>query len=57
MSYLIAQTDENSQVFIVRVSDGARIPQDELNMDYQDYLAWVAEGNTPEPWENTNGPE
>ena len=33
---------------IVRKEDNASIPFDPANTDYQDYLAWVAEGNTPE---------
>jgi hypothetical protein len=34
---------------IQRDEDGAFIPFDPDNVDYQDYLAWLAEGNTPNP--------
>ena len=34
--------------YILRKEDNAFIPKDEANTDYQKYLAWVAEGNTPE---------
>ena len=34
--------------FILRKEDGAVIPKNEANIDYQEYLKWGAEGNTPE---------
>ena len=34
--------------YILRKEDGAVIPKDEANTDYQEYLKWVAEGNTAE---------
>jgi len=33
---------------ILRKEDNAFIPKDEANNDYQEYLEWVAEGNTAE---------
>ena len=35
--------------YIIRVSDGAMIPFDKNNKDYQEYLSWLSDGNEPLP--------
>jgi hypothetical protein len=50
MMYQLVISRLGDDIVIRRNSDGACIPVDELNTDYQEYLKWVAEGNTAEEW-------
>lgn len=49
--YKLFKSDITNFEAIIRVFDGAFIPLDENNTDYQKYLEWVAQGNTPLPAE------
>lgn len=40
---------DQSYEFVIR-DDGAQIPVDPSNTDYQGFLAWLAEGNEPDPY-------
>jgi hypothetical protein len=39
----------NGELVVVRLQDNASIPFDPANTDYQAYLKWLSEGNTPLP--------
>ena len=52
--YKILKDDLTKREFGVRrIQDGASIPFDPDNTDYQAYLKWLDEGNTPLPAEVT----
>jgi hypothetical protein len=39
----------NIMQIVVLMENNTYIPFDPANTDYQQYLAWLAEGNTPQP--------
>jgi hypothetical protein len=49
MYKLIKDPLSNEINMVQRLSDGAFIPFDPENIDYQAYLVWLSEGNTPLP--------
>ena len=46
--YILRRSE--TEIYIIRF-DGAFVPEDEQNVDYQKYQAWITEGNEPEEWD------
>ena len=47
--HTLTDTGKINQNQIKRIADSAFIPFDPANTDYQEYLKWLEEGNTPLP--------
>jgi hypothetical protein len=54
MYKIIQDTLTRKDECILRISDNAFIPFDPANTDYQAYLKWLEEGNTPLPADEPN---
>jgi len=50
MIYKILTTNEDGQTIYARIDDDGKCRLT-CTADYQEYLKWLAEGNTPEPAE------
>ena len=51
MFEIVVFDESTQQKFIRRTSDGAIIPVDAANRDFQDFLLWNAQQQTPLEWE------
>jgi hypothetical protein len=49
MYKLVQKFNANQMDSVIRLADSTCIPFDPANTDYQQYLKWLEEGNTPLP--------
>jgi hypothetical protein len=47
--YQLVPTQPGAGETVLRRADGAHIPDDPANRDWQTYLSWLDEGNVPDP--------
>ena len=52
--YKIILDIQGNPCSVLRLADNAYVPIAPDNTDYQKYLKWLAEGNTPEPADEQN---
>jgi len=52
--YKISKNSLGIENSVVRTTDNAFIPFDPANTEYQAYLKWLSEGNTPLPADETS---
>jgi hypothetical protein len=51
--YKLIKNRDGITYTIFRIIDKASIPFEPANTDYQEYLKWLEEGNTPLPADNS----
>ena len=49
MTYKLLKHEDGSEQDCILKGKNVLIPKDPDNIDYQEYLEWVAAGNTPTP--------
>lgn len=49
IQYKIQKDSQGNECALTIVGQNISIPFDPANTDYQEYLKWLAQGNTPEP--------